>query len=125
MPTTIERIWAGDLTAIGGRKDKRSFGYQAFMPDRIADVDPRVHLRHHPRGREGQRVAASRVRRVSGAHRSFLGDPTNAAPRQPGMGSWMASCGALQTMASSGPATDRVVSVLQRPRDITAVNPAH
>ena len=23
MPTTIERIWAGDLTAMGGRKDKR------------------------------------------------------------------------------------------------------
>ncbi len=42
MPTTIERTWAGDLTAMGGRRDKRSFRYQAFLPDRIADIDPRV-----------------------------------------------------------------------------------
>ncbi len=42
MPTTIERTWTGDLVAMGGRKDKRSFRYQAFMPDRIADIDPQV-----------------------------------------------------------------------------------
>ena len=42
MPTTFERIWTGDLTAMGGRKDKRSFRYQAVMPDGIADIDPRV-----------------------------------------------------------------------------------
>ncbi len=42
MPTTIERTWTADLTAMGGRKDKRSFRYRAFMPDRIADIDPQV-----------------------------------------------------------------------------------
>jgi Fic family protein len=42
MPAIIERTWAGDLTAVGGRKDKRSFRYQAFVPDPIADIDPEV-----------------------------------------------------------------------------------
>jgi Fic family protein len=42
MPAIIERTWAGDLTAMGGRKDKRSFRYQAFVPDPIADIDPEV-----------------------------------------------------------------------------------
>jgi len=42
MPATIERTWAGDLTAMGGRKEKRSFRYQAFVPDPIADIDPEV-----------------------------------------------------------------------------------
>jgi len=42
MPTTVERTWIGDLTAVGGRKDKRSFTYRAFIPERIADTDPEV-----------------------------------------------------------------------------------
>ena len=42
MPTTVERTWTGDLTTMGGRKDKRSFTYRAFLPDRIADIDPQI-----------------------------------------------------------------------------------
>ncbi len=42
MPTEIERTWVGDMTTMGGRKDKRSFTYRAFLPDRVADIDPQV-----------------------------------------------------------------------------------
>lgn len=36
----IERRWEGDPGAYGGRRARASFSYQAFVPDRIAPLDP-------------------------------------------------------------------------------------
>ena len=39
MPTLVKRRWQADLEAFGGRKAKRGFFYEAFVPDWIADLD--------------------------------------------------------------------------------------
>lgn len=36
----IERRWEGDPDAYGGRRGRASFTYRAFVPDRIASLDP-------------------------------------------------------------------------------------
>lgn len=42
MPRTVERIWEGDPGAMGGRRARASFRYEAFVPDAIAMLDPVV-----------------------------------------------------------------------------------
>ena len=42
MPKTVERTWEGDLGAMGGRRARASFLYQAFVPDEIAALSPVV-----------------------------------------------------------------------------------
>ncbi|MBA3366871.1 MAG: Fic family protein [Actinobacteria bacterium] len=41
-PELVERRWAGAPHAMGGRRARRSFTYQAFVPRAIADLDPRL-----------------------------------------------------------------------------------
>ena len=36
----VERRWEGDPGAYGGRRARASFSYRAFVPDRIASLDP-------------------------------------------------------------------------------------
>jgi Fic family protein len=36
MPRLVQRIWPADPTAPGARRERQSFRYQAFVPDRIA-----------------------------------------------------------------------------------------
>ena len=38
MPTLVKRHWQANLEAFGGRKARRGFVYQAFLPDEIADL---------------------------------------------------------------------------------------
>jgi Fic family protein len=42
MPRTVQRRWDGDPGAMGGRRARASFVYQAFVPDPIADLNPLV-----------------------------------------------------------------------------------
>ena len=42
MPRTVERTWEGDPGAVGGRRARASFRYQAFVPDEIAALSPVV-----------------------------------------------------------------------------------
>jgi hypothetical protein len=39
MPTLVKRRWEADLEAFGGRKARRGFVYEAFVPDEIAALD--------------------------------------------------------------------------------------
>lgn len=39
VPTLVKRQWRADLGAFGGRKARRGFFYEAFVPDRIADLE--------------------------------------------------------------------------------------
>ena len=40
MPSYVELHWSGDPDAMGGRRARRGFTYQAFVPDPIAELDP-------------------------------------------------------------------------------------
>ena len=42
MPHEIERRWQGDPGPAGGRRARASFTYRAFVPDRIAELDPDI-----------------------------------------------------------------------------------
>ena len=42
MPRYVERTWAGDPGAMGGRRARASFRYRAFVPDPIAGLAPVV-----------------------------------------------------------------------------------
>lgn len=42
MPRTVERIWEGRPGAMGGRRARATFRYQAFVPDLIAAIQPAV-----------------------------------------------------------------------------------
>lgn len=42
MPRAVERTWEGDPGAMGGRRARASFRYQAFVPDDIAGLNPAV-----------------------------------------------------------------------------------
>jgi len=42
MPRSVERVWTGDAGALGGRRTRATFRYQAFVPDPIAAVTPVV-----------------------------------------------------------------------------------
>jgi len=42
MPREVERRWPGNPGAVGGRRARASFRYRAFVPDRIAALEPRV-----------------------------------------------------------------------------------
>ena len=39
MPTLVKRHWHPDLEAFGGRRSRRGFIYQAFVPDPIAELE--------------------------------------------------------------------------------------
>jgi Fic family protein len=39
MPTRVRRHWQANLEAFGGRKSRRGFFYEAFVPDAIAELD--------------------------------------------------------------------------------------
>ncbi len=39
MPHFEKRSWTGDLAAYGGRRARASYTFQAFVPDRIAELD--------------------------------------------------------------------------------------
>lgn len=73
MPTTRERVWSGDLTAMGGRKDKRPFRYRAFVPDRIADIDPRVTFEAAELVLLAEQAVAELNRRAGGAGLEAMG----------------------------------------------------
>jgi len=40
MAQAVERRWEGDAGRTGGRRERASFTYHAFVPDPIADIDP-------------------------------------------------------------------------------------
>ena len=42
MSRTVERIWEGNAGAMGGRRARAAFRYQAFVPDEIAALNPAV-----------------------------------------------------------------------------------
>lgn len=42
MARTVERVWAGDPSAMGGRRARSSFRYHAFVPDSITELEPVV-----------------------------------------------------------------------------------
>ncbi len=42
MARFVKRRWEGDPGAVGGRRDRQPFTYDAFIPDEIADLDPQV-----------------------------------------------------------------------------------
>lgn len=42
MPRTVERVWEGNPGAMGGRRARASFRYQAFVPDEVAALSPVV-----------------------------------------------------------------------------------
>jgi Fic family protein len=39
MPTLVKRRWQTELEAFGGRRSRRGFYYEAFVPDEISDLD--------------------------------------------------------------------------------------
>jgi Fic family protein len=39
MPTRVRRHWQANLEAFGGRRSRRGFFYEAFVPDLVADLD--------------------------------------------------------------------------------------
>jgi Fic family protein len=42
MPREVERVWAGDPGAMGGRRARATFRYRAFVPDPIGTLAPLV-----------------------------------------------------------------------------------
>jgi len=42
-PSTQRRLWTPSLTAFGGRRSRRKFYYEAFIPPRIAELEPSLH----------------------------------------------------------------------------------
>jgi len=44
MPGYVRRRWEGHPGAPGGRRARRSFSYDAFVPDRIFDLEPTLRL---------------------------------------------------------------------------------
>jgi Fic family protein len=44
MPGYVRRRWEGHPGAPGGRRARRSFSYDAFVPDRIVDLEPTLRL---------------------------------------------------------------------------------
>jgi Fic family protein len=44
MSHRVSRRWEGNPGAPGGRRARRSFSYEAFVPDRIADLSPSLRL---------------------------------------------------------------------------------
>ncbi|HEY6057498.1 MAG TPA: Fic family protein, partial [Candidatus Limnocylindrales bacterium] len=42
MPSTVERTWAGNPGAMGGRRARALFPYHAFVPDEIKTLSPVV-----------------------------------------------------------------------------------
>lgn len=45
MPELVKRRWEGDPGAIGGRRARQGFTYDAFLPDPIATLDPAISFR--------------------------------------------------------------------------------
>ena len=39
MPTLVKRHWRANLEAFGGRKSRRGFFYEAFVPDDIGELE--------------------------------------------------------------------------------------
>lgn len=44
MPHLVERRWAADPGAMGGRRARQGFTYEAFVPDPVAGLDPAISL---------------------------------------------------------------------------------
>ena len=44
MSHYVSRRWEGNPGAPGGRRARKSFSYDAFVPDRIADLSPTLRL---------------------------------------------------------------------------------
>ena len=44
MSHYVNRRWEGNPGAPGGRRARKSFSYDAFVPDRIADLSPTLRL---------------------------------------------------------------------------------
>lgn len=44
MPRRVTRRWQGNAAAPGGRRARRSFSYEAFVPDTIAELQPVIRL---------------------------------------------------------------------------------
>lgn len=45
VPELVKRRWEGDPGALGGRRARRSFTYEAFVPDPITLLDPAISFR--------------------------------------------------------------------------------
>jgi Fic family protein len=45
VPQLVKRRWDGDPGALGGRRARQSFTYEAFVPDPIALLDPAISFR--------------------------------------------------------------------------------
>lgn len=65
MPRFIERRWEGNPGAVGGRAARRSFTYQAFIPDPIAALDPQVSFRAATAAFEAERAVRELNERAS------------------------------------------------------------
>lgn len=65
MPRFVERRWEGNPGAVGGRAARRSFTYQAFVPDPIATLDPQVSFRAATAAFEAERAVRELNERAS------------------------------------------------------------
>jgi Uncharacterized conserved protein len=65
MPRFVERRWEGNPGAVGGRAARRSFTYQAFVPDPIATIDPQVSFRAATAAFEAERAVRELNERAS------------------------------------------------------------
>lgn len=45
VPELVKRHWEGDPGAMGGRRARQGFTYEAFLPDAIATLDPEISFR--------------------------------------------------------------------------------
>jgi Fic family protein len=63
MPTRVKRHWRANLEAFGGRRSRRGFFYEAFVPDPIAELDLAV-----PADVAEAAAAAATAVRELGAH---------------------------------------------------------
>jgi len=65
MPRFVEQRWEGNPGAVGGRATRRSFTYQALVPDPIASLDPQVSFRAATAAFEAERAVRELNERAS------------------------------------------------------------
>ena len=73
MPRFVEQRWEGNPGAVGGRAARRSFTYQAFVPDPIATLDPQVSFRAATAAFEAERAVRELNDRATARGRDAIG----------------------------------------------------
>ncbi len=73
MPRFVEQRWEGNPGAVGGRAARRSFIYQAFVPDPIATLDPQVSFRAATAAFEAERAVRELNDRATARGRDAIG----------------------------------------------------